>query len=261
MGHALHGARRCHRSPLTVSGGATSPGYRLCRCLHRRQPRVAPDPGKMQCRMLGAAVEAWDAGAARCSMPWESWCTQPIPSMPSLWNDPGGERATWPAISTCTRRASGRKPGAVTVRRRWAQSGAMATGSRLARRKMAAASFWPFRRHHQPPRPAHGHQRALQRRRSPARSARQPGGRSRIPGPRELHALFVVLRPGRRWTMRCAHASTAPSARRSSPRFVPDDIFAVAEVPCTLSGRSERRSRNCCWAQPIGKVVTKGRHG
>jgi acetoacetyl-CoA synthetase len=51
-------------------------------------------PGKMQCRMLGAAVESWsDAGQPLVGEVGELVCTQPIPSMPLyFWNDPDDAR-------------------------------------------------------------------------------------------------------------------------------------------------------------------------
>ena len=51
--------------------------------------------------------------------------------------------------------------------------------------------------------------------------------------------LFVVLRPG--LTLDDALRARINGAIRTalSPRFVPDDIFAVAEVPRTLSGKKQ----------------------
>ena len=51
-------------------------------------------PGKMQCRLLGAAVEAWnEAGRPVIGEVGELVCTQPIPSMPLyLWGDDSGAR-------------------------------------------------------------------------------------------------------------------------------------------------------------------------
>ena len=48
----------------------------------------------MQCRMLGAAVEAWSgAGQPVIGEVGELVCTQPIPSMPLfLWGDDSGAR-------------------------------------------------------------------------------------------------------------------------------------------------------------------------
>lgn len=63
---------------------------------HRALPQA---DGEMQCRCLGAAVQAWSepdaSGAARelIDEVGELVCTQPLPSMPLyLWNDPGGQR-------------------------------------------------------------------------------------------------------------------------------------------------------------------------
>ena len=58
---------------------------------HRQLPQT---PGKMQCRLLGAAVEAWDErGRPVIGEVGELVCTQPIPSMPlSLWGDDSGAR-------------------------------------------------------------------------------------------------------------------------------------------------------------------------
>jgi acetoacetyl-CoA synthetase len=50
--------------------------------------------GEMQCRCLGAAVEAWDEqGRPLIDAVVELVCTRPLPSMPLFfWNDPGGRR-------------------------------------------------------------------------------------------------------------------------------------------------------------------------
>lgn len=50
--------------------------------------------GEMQCRVLGAAVYAYDeSGQARIDDVGELVCTQPMPCMPlKFWNDPGNKR-------------------------------------------------------------------------------------------------------------------------------------------------------------------------
>ncbi len=63
-------------------------------------------PGKLQCRQLGAAVEAWDeAGRAVIGQVGELVCTRPFPSMPLyFWGDDDGSRyrasyfQEWPGI-------------------------------------------------------------------------------------------------------------------------------------------------------------------
>jgi acetoacetyl-CoA synthetase len=63
-------------------------------------------PGRIQCRHLGAAVEAWDdAGAPVIGAVGELVCTRPFPSMPLfLWGDTDGSRYRstyfdrWPGV-------------------------------------------------------------------------------------------------------------------------------------------------------------------
>ncbi|MDG2535169.1 acetoacetate--CoA ligase [Sphingomonas sp. HITSZ_GF] len=58
---------------------------------NRELPEV---PGKLQCRQLGAAVEAWDeSGRAVTDEVGELVCTRPLPNMPLfLWGDADGSR-------------------------------------------------------------------------------------------------------------------------------------------------------------------------
>ncbi len=58
---------------------------------HRELPLV---PGQMQARLLGCAVDAWnEAGESVTNEVGELVCTQPIPSMPLyFWNDEGDKR-------------------------------------------------------------------------------------------------------------------------------------------------------------------------
>lgn len=57
-------------------------------------PTLASYLGEMQCRCLGARVEAWDEnGLASSGEVGELVCTAPMPSMPLyFWNDPQGTR-------------------------------------------------------------------------------------------------------------------------------------------------------------------------
>ena len=70
--------------------------------------------------------------------------------------------------------------------------------------------------------------------------------------------LFVVLRPG--LALDDALRARINGAIRTalSPRFVPDDIFSVAEVPRTLSGKKQELPiKKLLLGQPIEKVVNK----
>jgi acetoacetyl-CoA synthetase len=217
-------------------------------------------PGKMQCRMLGAAVEAWDAqGRPVLDAVGELVCTQPIPSMPLfLWNDPGGERYLasyfdmYPA-------GHGRKPGggdgpaamgAVWRHGDWIQIGAQEDGGCV----IFGRSDATINRH------------GLRMGTSELYSAVEAlpevldslvvdleylGRESYMP-------LFVVLRTG--LALDDALRARINGAIRTalSPRFVPDDIFAVAEVPRTLSGKKQELPiKKLLLGQPIEKVVNK----
>ena len=67
---------------------------------------LPPTPGGLQCRHLGAAVEAWDMdGQSLIGEVGELVCTQPIPSMPLFfWGDEDGTRyhasyfEHWPGV-------------------------------------------------------------------------------------------------------------------------------------------------------------------
>ncbi len=69
-------------------------------------PTLPVIEGEMQCRCLGAAVEAWnEAGKSQVDDVGELVCVKPMPSMPLyFWNDPNRERyessyfEMWPGI-------------------------------------------------------------------------------------------------------------------------------------------------------------------
>ncbi|MBP9785449.1 MAG: acetoacetate--CoA ligase, partial [Giesbergeria sp.] len=70
--------------------------------------------------------------------------------------------------------------------------------------------------------------------------------------------LFVVLRPGHLLTEALRARINGAVRTALSPRFVPDDIFAVPEVPRTLSGKKQELPiKKMLLGQPIDKVVNK----
>ena len=70
--------------------------------------------------------------------------------------------------------------------------------------------------------------------------------------------LFVVLRAGRRSTRRCAAKINGAIKTALSPRFVPNEIFQVAEIPRTLSGKKQELPiKKLLLGQPLEKVVNK----
>jgi acetoacetyl-CoA synthetase len=73
----------------SISGGTD-----LIGCFAGGAPTLPVRRGELQCRMLGMAVEAWDHnGQPVVGRRGELVCTRPFPSMPvGFWNDDTGER-------------------------------------------------------------------------------------------------------------------------------------------------------------------------
>ena len=217
-------------------------------------------PGRLQCRMLGAAVEAWDdAGQPVFDAVGELVCTQPIPSMPiCLWGDEDGARYRASYFEMFPP-GHGRRPG----------------GGDLP---PEAGSVW-----------RHGDWIAIG-------SAAQPGcviyGRSDATinrhglrmGTSEIYAavealpevldslvvdleylgrdsfmpLFVVLRPSAVLDEALQGRIRAAIRQSLSPRFVPDEIVQVAQVPRTLSGKKQELPiKKLLLGQPLEKVVNR----
>ncbi|NCU67797.1 acetoacetate--CoA ligase [Acidovorax sp. 210-6] len=222
---------------------------------HRELPLV---PGEMQCRMLGAAVQAWDEqGQPVVDAVGELVCTQPIPSMPLyLWGDADGSRYLSSYFDMYPP-GHGRKPGggdgppamgAVWRHGDWLRIGAHGGCTIYGRSDVT------INRH------------GLRMGTSEIYSAVEAlpevldslvvdleylGRESYMP-------LFVVLREG--CTLDDALRARIHAAIRTalSPRFVPDAIFAVAEVPRTLSGKKQELPiKKLLLGQPLEKVVNR----
>ena len=221
----------------------------------RDLPMVA---GEMQCRFLGVSVEAWnEQGKPVIGEVGELVVTQPLPCMPPFfWGDKDHQRYLGSYFDTFPA-GQGRKPG----------------GGDLP---ADAGSVW-----------RHGdwlkitpEGRAIIYGRSDATINRY-GLRM---GTSELYSaiealpevldsmvvdleylgkesympLFVVLRPG--LTLDDALRARLNGAIRTalSPRFVPNDIFQVAEIPRTLSGKKQELPvKKLMLGQPVEKVVNR----
>lgn len=222
---------------------------------NREMPQV---PGEMQCRMLGAAVESWDAeGRPVQDAVGELVCAQPIPSMPLfLWGDKDGSRYLssyfdmYPA-------GHGRRPGggdgpasmgAVWRHGDWLKIGTNG-GCVIYGRSDATIN-------------RHGLRMGTSEIYSAVEALPEVLDSLVVDleylGRESYMPLFVVLRPG--YALDDALRARINGAVRTalSPRFVPDDIFAVAEVPRTLSGKKQELPiKKLLLGQPIEKVVNK----
>ena len=205
---------------------------------HRELPEV---PGQMQCRQIGHAVEAWnEQGQPVIGEVGELVCTRPIPSMPlRFWGDTGTARYlssyfdTYPGV---WRHGDWLRIGAdggcviygrsdATINRQGLRMGTSEIYSAVEALPEVLDSM--------------------------VVDLEYLGRESYMP-------LFVVLRPG--VALDDAMKKKIDDAIKTSlsPRFLPNDIFQVAEIPRTLSGKKQELPiKKLLLGQPIEKVVNR----
>ncbi|MDO8771848.1 MAG: acetoacetate--CoA ligase [Burkholderiaceae bacterium] len=205
---------------------------------NRELPLVA---GEMQCRLLGCAVEAWnEQGEPVIGEVGELVCTQPIPSMPLFfWGDVDKKRYlssyfdTYPNVWRHGDWLKINASGSCII---YGRSDATINrhGLRMGTSELySAVEALP---------------EVLD---SMVVDLEYLGRESYMP-------LFVVLQSGLQ--LNDALRSKIVNAIKTalSPRFVPNDIFQVAEIPRTLSGKKQELPiKKLLLGQPIDKVVNK----
>ncbi|MDD5335425.1 MAG: acetoacetate--CoA ligase [Rhodoferax sp.] len=205
---------------------------------NRELPQV---PGEMQCRLLGCAVEAWnEQGQPVIDEVGELVCCQPIPSMPLyFWGDQGKQRylasyfdmypgvwrhGDWLRI--------GRNGGCIIYGR--SDATINRHGLRMGTSELySAVEALP---------------EVLD---SLVVDLEYLGRESYMP-------LFVVLREGQ--TLNASVRGKIVEAIKTalSPRFVPNEIFQVAEIPRTLSGKKQELPiKKLLLGQPLEKVLNR----
>jgi len=222
---------------------------------HRELPLI---PGEMQCRLLGCAVEAWsEQGEPVSNEVGELVCTQPIPSMPLyFWNDAGNKRYLssyfdmYPA-------GHGRKPGGGDAPAEmgpvWRHGDWLkitpAGGCIIYGRSDATIN-------------RHGLRMGTSELYSAVEALPEVLDSMVVDleylGRESYMPLFVVLREGH--TLDAAMKTRINDAIKTalSPRFVPNEIFQVAEIPRTLTGKKQELPiKKLLLGQPIEKVVNK----
>jgi acetoacetyl-CoA synthetase len=226
---------------------------------HRELPQ---EPGVMQCRELGCAVEAWnEAGEPVIGEVGELVCTQPIPSMPLyFWNDKDNVRylasyfEMYPA-------GHGRMPGGgdgpasmggVWRHGDWLRIGnaqGEGEGCVIFGRSDATINRYGLRMGTSE---LYSAVEALPEvMDSMVVDLEYLGKESYMP-------LFVVLRPGT--VLDDALKAKLNNAIKValSPRFIPNEIFQVAEIPRTLSGKKQELPiKKLMLGQPLEKVVNR----
>jgi len=194
---------------------STSGGTDVCSAFVGGVPLLPVYRGELQARALGAAVEAWDeAGQAVVDEVGELVITKPMPSMPlHFYNDPDGERyresyfdmypgvwrhGDWIEItSRGTAIIYGRSDSTIN------RGGIRMGTSEIYRAVLALAEIVD----------------AL------------------VVDVDGWMPLFVVLREGGQLDDSLVTALRTRIREDCSPRHVPNDVFAVAEVPRTLSNK------------------------
>ncbi|HZH05923.1 MAG TPA: acetoacetate--CoA ligase, partial [Lautropia sp.] len=233
--HAV-GARGGEIWWCNISGGTDFAGAFIGG--NRELPQV---PGEMQCRLLGCAVEAWnEQGQPVIDEVGELVCTQPIPSMPLyFWGDEGNRRylssyfdmypnvwrhGDWLRITpsgSCI--IYGRSDA--TINRHGLRMGTSELYSAVEALPEVLDSM--------------------------VVDLEYLGRESYMP-------LFVVLRQGTPLDAALKARINDAIKTALSPRFLPNDIFQVAEIPRTLSGKKQELPiKKLLLGQPLEKVVNR----
>jgi acetoacetyl-CoA synthetase len=210
-------------------------------------PQVA---GSMQCRILGCAVEAFDEhGRAVVDEVGELVCTEPLPSMPLYyWNDPDNARDVGSYFDIYGDNFDGSGRGPVWRHGDWLKIHADGTCVIYGR------SDATINRH------------GLRMGTSELYSAIEAlpevldsmvvdleylGRDSYMP-------LFVVLREEFKLDDAMKARINKAIEAGLSRRFLPNEIFAVAEIPRTLSGKKQELPiKKLLLGHPIEKVINK----
>ena len=215
-------------------------------------------PGRMQCRQLGAAVEAWDEqGRPVIDAVGELVCTQPIPSMPLYFVGDTDHRRLIGSYFDMYPPGHGRQPGggdavpaAGAVWRHGDWLRIFPDGSCVIYGRSDATIN------------RHGLRMGTSELYSAVEALPEVLDSMVVDleylGRESCMPLFVVLRPG--LTLDEALTATIAGAIRTalSPRFVPDQILQVAEIPRTLSGKKQELPiKKLLLGQPLEKVINR----
>jgi acetoacetyl-CoA synthetase len=220
---------------------------------HRELPQT---PGRMQCRLLGCAVESWDEqGQPVIDAVGELVCAQPIPSMPLYFVGDTDNQRLIGSYFDMYPAGHGRKPaggdldksaGAVWRHGDWLRI--HPDGSCVIYGRSDATIN------------RHGLRMGTSELYSAVETLPEVMDSMVVDleylGRESYMPLFVVLREG--LALDTAMTAKINNAIRTalSPRFLPNAIFQVAEIPRTLSGKKQELPiKKLLLGQPLEKVI------
>jgi acetoacetyl-CoA synthetase len=199
---------------------STSGGTDLCSAFVGGVPLLPVRAGELQARSLGARVEAFDEeGNPRVDEVGELVITEPMPSMPIyFWNDPEGERyrgsyfGVYPGVWRHGDWIKVKDNGACVIYGR-SDSTINRGGIRMGTSEIYSAV-----------------DKVEEVADSLVVDVPREGGSSFMP-------LFVVLQEGVELDDDLKNTIKGSIKENTSPRHVPNEIFAVPEIPKTLNGK------------------------
>jgi acetoacetyl-CoA synthetase len=222
--------------------GSVSGGTDVCTAFGQSCAVLPVHAGEIQCRGLGAKVEAFDEdGRPVTGQVGELVITEPLPSMPLyFWNDPDGSRyhdsyfTPWEGVWRHGDWVEITSRGSLVI------SGRSDSTLNRGGVRMGTSEFY---------RVVEGLEQVTD---CLVVDASEPGGEGRL-------LLFLVLRPGAELDDELRRLVRETVRRDLSPRHVPDEIHAIAEVPRTLSGKKlEVPVKRVLAGVPLEKAVSEG---
>ena len=236
-----------------ISGGTDFAGAFIG--AHRELPMQA---GRMQCRLLGCAVESWDEqGQPVIDAVGELVCAQPIPSMPLYFVGDTDNRRLIGSYFDTYPEGHGRRPGGGDLGK---EAGAVWRHGDWLRIYPDGSCVIYGRSDATINR--HGLRMGTSELYSAVEALPEVMDSMVVDleylGRESYMPLFVVLREGHSLDAAMTAKINAAIRTALSPRFLPNDIFQVAEIPRTLSGKKQELPiKKLLLGQPIDKVINK----
>ena len=215
-------------------------------------------PGRMQCRLMGCAVESWDEqGRPVIDAVGELVCAQPIPSMPLYFIGDNNHERLLGSYFDMYPPGHGRRPGGGDLD---ASAGAVWRHGDWLRIHPDGSCVIYGRSDATINR--HGLRMGTSELYSAVEALPEVLDSMVVDleylGRESYMPLFVVLRPG--LTLDAAMKAKIGEAIRTalSPRFLPNEVFQVAEIPRTLSGKKQELPiKKLMLGQPLEKVINR----